>query len=143
MDFEYVRCRKSVGRDAFSKKCYKNTRTKKEVVLTDGLFFGMWCGTRKAVKKTCRWHVFRPWESPSKSRCIRYGCRWILNTSDAEKVLVRTHFRKSAIRTRTPKKRSSLRTASFGHVGGSRADQIQLNIKPHPPHFSVSQRASG
>jgi len=21
-------------------------------------------GTRKAVKKTCRWHVFRPWESP-------------------------------------------------------------------------------
>jgi len=24
-------------------------------------------GTRKAVKKTCRGHVFRPWESPRKS----------------------------------------------------------------------------
>ena len=21
-------------------------------------------GIRKAVKKTCRWHVFRPWENP-------------------------------------------------------------------------------
>jgi hypothetical protein len=26
----------------------------------------MWGGTRKAVKKTCRGHVFRPWESPRK-----------------------------------------------------------------------------
>ena len=48
--------------------------------------------TRKAVKKTCRWHVFRPWESPSKSRCIRYGCRWVLNMCDAEKPLVRAHL---------------------------------------------------
>jgi len=28
-----------------------------------GLFF-MPYGNRKAVKKTCRWHVFRPWEIP-------------------------------------------------------------------------------
>ena len=24
-------------------------------------------GIRKAVKKTCRWHVFRPWENPRKT----------------------------------------------------------------------------
>ena len=24
-------------------------------------------GIRKAVKKTCRWHVFRPWENPWKA----------------------------------------------------------------------------
>ena len=29
------------------------------------LLFYCFDGTRKAVKKTCRWHVFRPWESPS------------------------------------------------------------------------------
>ena len=32
-------------------------------------------GTRKAVKKTVRWTVFRPWESTLLCRCIRYGCR--------------------------------------------------------------------
>ena len=31
-----------------------------------GAFSGARGGTRKAVKKTCRWHVFRPWESPRK-----------------------------------------------------------------------------
>ena len=31
------------------------------------VFSGMGGGTRKAVKKTCRGHVFRPWESPRKS----------------------------------------------------------------------------
>jgi len=38
------------------------------------LFFGA-RRTRKAVKKTCRWHVFRPWESPSTYRRIRKGVR--------------------------------------------------------------------
>ena len=34
-------------------------------------------GTRKAVKKTVRWTVFRPWESPSDSGCIRKDVDWI------------------------------------------------------------------
>ena len=29
-----------------------------------GVFFFCPYGNRKAVKKTCRWHVFRPWERP-------------------------------------------------------------------------------
>ena len=58
MESEYVRFRKSVGMSAFLEKSYKNTRTKKEVILLDDLFFGMEGRTRKAVKKTCRWHVF-------------------------------------------------------------------------------------
>ena len=34
-----------------------------------------WYGsrTRKAVKKTCRWHVFRPWESPPISQTHPLG----------------------------------------------------------------------
>jgi len=32
-------------------------------------------GNRKAVKKTCRGHVFRPWEIPSFRECSRYGCK--------------------------------------------------------------------
>ena len=54
------------------------SRTKKKATRQGSLLFGMWGGTRKAVKKTCRWHVFRPWESPSKYRRIRHGCGWIL-----------------------------------------------------------------
>ena len=30
-------------------------------------FFNLGDGIRKAVKKTCRWHVFRPWENPAVS----------------------------------------------------------------------------
>lgn len=30
-------------------------------------------GTRKAVKKTCRWHVFRPWESPFRFQAHPVG----------------------------------------------------------------------
>ena len=71
--------------------------------------FGIWryfClrkrgDSRKAVKKTCQWHVFRPWESPSDSRRIRYGCGWNLNTSDAQKRWYGRTFGKSYITTRT------------------------------------------
>ena len=40
------------------------------------VFIWFWAdnGIRKAVKKTCRWHVFRPWESPWNLRRIWYGC---------------------------------------------------------------------
>ena len=37
------------------------------------LFYGD-NGIRKAVKKTCRWHVFRPWENPFLSERIPLGC---------------------------------------------------------------------
>ena len=37
---------------------------------------GRWI--RKGVKKTVRWTVFPPWESPLKSRRIWYGCGLIL-----------------------------------------------------------------
>ena len=70
-------------------------------------------GTRKAVKKTCRWHVFRPWESPSNSRRIRNGCGLNLNMSENEKVLVHGTFPESPKRTLAPKKRLPLRAASF------------------------------
>ena len=77
----------------FFEKSYKNTRTKKEVVLTDGLFFGMWVGLERAALPLARQQsVHRtlccPWESPSKSRCIRYGCRLNLNMSENEIKLV-------------------------------------------------------
>ena len=37
--------------------------------------FFNWCdGVRKAVKKTCRWHVFRPWENPLVSGRTPCGC---------------------------------------------------------------------
>ena len=42
----------------------------------------IWCllflpyGNRKAVKKTVRGTVFRPWEIPVAFRCIPLGCRW-------------------------------------------------------------------
>ena len=65
-------------------------------------------GTRKAVKKTCRWHVFRLWESPSDSRRIRYGCGWNLNTSDAQKRWYNSTFLNSPIRTLAPKYRLPL-----------------------------------
>ena len=54
------------------------SRTKKSRYPSGYLDFLMPDGTRKAVKKTCQWHVFRPWESPTKSRRIRYGCGLIL-----------------------------------------------------------------
>ena len=60
-------------------------------------------GLERPLRKHAGGMFFRPWESPSKSRCIRYGCRWILNMSDFEKVLVRAHFFKSPIRTLAPK----------------------------------------
>ena len=41
-----------------------------------GIFLLCGYGTRKAVKKTVRWTVFRPWESPLVFRRIRYGCGW-------------------------------------------------------------------
>ena len=41
-------------------------------------FFSTRAGTRKAEKKTVRWTVFPPWESPSKSRRIQYGCGLVL-----------------------------------------------------------------
>lgn len=63
------------------------SRTKKEVIRKDDLFFGMWDGTRKADLKTVRWTVFPPWESPSKFGCIRYGCRRILNLHDVENTM--------------------------------------------------------
>ena len=41
---------------------------KKSRCLRIGIFlFHEMCGNRKAVKKTCRWHVFRPWEIPLMS----------------------------------------------------------------------------
>ena len=40
-----------------------------------GIFcFMIRCGNRKAVKKTCRWHVFRPWEIPFVSERSQQGC---------------------------------------------------------------------
>ncbi len=50
-------------------------------------------GTRKAVKKTCRWHVFRPWESPSDLRRIRYGCGSNLSISDVNECCYKRIFR--------------------------------------------------
>ena len=56
-------------------------------------------GTRKAVKKTCRWHVFRPWESPFDLRRIPLGM-WIKSEYLLRrKVLIRRAFPKSPIRT--------------------------------------------
>ena len=44
------------------------SRTRKDrIPVGYPVFSGMGGGTRKAVKKTCRWHVFRPWESLRKS----------------------------------------------------------------------------
>ena len=34
-------------------------------------------GIRKAVKKTCRWHVFRPWENPWNADCGPMGRRQV------------------------------------------------------------------
>ena len=54
-------------------------------------FFGARRGTRKGGTspqtgaKSVRWTLFSPWESPSDSRRIRYGCGWNLNMSGAEK----------------------------------------------------------
>ena len=67
-------------------------------------------GTRKAVQKTYRRRVFRPWESPSDSKRIRYGCGWNLNMSDGEKSLVRVHCLKSPIRTLAPNNPDGPRT---------------------------------
>ena len=36
-------------------------------------------GTRKAVKKTCRWHVFRPWESPVSPNARGDAFRFVVN----------------------------------------------------------------
>ena len=58
---------------------------------------------RRQGNKVSGGHFVSPWESPSKSRCIQYGCRWILNMSDFEKVLVRAHFFEGPIRTLAPK----------------------------------------
>ena len=49
-------------------------------------------GARKAVKKTCRWHVFRPWESPLNLRRIRYGCGANSNMFDSNIPLVGIYF---------------------------------------------------
>ena len=38
-----------------------------------GVFFYGDHGIRKAVKKTCRGHVFRPWANPSKTHGTPYG----------------------------------------------------------------------
>ena len=38
-------------------------------------------GIRKAVKKTCRWHVFRPWENPSKTDGTPYGVLAVFDRS--------------------------------------------------------------
>ena len=50
------------------------SRTKKSRYPFGYLDFLCGGGTRKAVKKTCRWHVFRPWESPSGFGRIPEGC---------------------------------------------------------------------
>ena len=55
-------------------------------------------------KKVSGGHFFSPWESPSNSRRIRYGCGWNLNVPDTEKVLVSRAFSKNPVRTFVPKK---------------------------------------
>ena len=70
---------------AFFEKSYKKTRIKKEAAPTGWPLF--WCesGTRKGGTspqtgvKSVRWTLFSPWESPSNSRRIRYGCGLDLN----------------------------------------------------------------
>ena len=47
---------------------------KKNLLLSQEVFFLLY-GNRKAVKKTCRWHVFRPWEIPFVSGCGWYNHR--------------------------------------------------------------------
>ena len=46
-----------------------DTPTKKYRIAFAIRYFLFWScvGIRKAVKKTCRWHVFRPWENPWKA----------------------------------------------------------------------------
>ena len=58
-------------------QCHDFIKTNRASSQTGRLFlFSLGCnGTRKAVKKTVRWTVFRPWESPLLCRCIRFGCR--------------------------------------------------------------------
>ena len=55
-------------------------------------------GTRKAVKKTCRWHVFRPWESPLNLRRIQYGCGSNSSMSDVKKSWYIALFQKVLIK---------------------------------------------
>ena len=51
-------------------------------------------------------HFFSPWESPSNSRRIRYGCGLHLNVSDTEKVLILCTFSKKFYKNiRTQKSR--------------------------------------
>ena len=50
------------------------SRTRKDrIPVGYPVFSGMGGGTRKTVKKTCRGHVFRPWESPRKSNGGPHG----------------------------------------------------------------------
>ena len=68
-----IRCseiEKRLGKCRFFEKSYKNTRTKNADTHLGIRIFDTPGGTRKGVKKTCRWHVFSPWESPSKFRRI-------------------------------------------------------------------------
>ena len=82
---------------------------------------------RREGKKVSGGHFLSSWESPSKSRCIQYGCRWILNMSDFEKVLVRAHFPKSPTRTLAPKKRLPLRADCC------LPSSLLQQISPEPP----------
>ena len=70
--------------------------------------------------KSVRWTLFSPWESPSKSRCIRYGCGWILNMSDTEKCWCGRIFLKSYKNTRTKKERVPLVPSLFFARDGTR-----------------------
>jgi len=51
-------------------------------------FFNRGDGIRKAVKKTCRWHVFRPWENPLISGCTPCGCGQKSNMCDFRNPLI-------------------------------------------------------
>ena len=90
-------------------------------------------GTRKGGTsprtgaKSVRWTLFSPWESPSKSRCIRYGCRLILNLSENEKVLVRRTFPKSPIRTLAPNISKS--HSGFGDIFAYARDGTRKAVK--------------
>jgi len=44
-------------------------------------------GTRKAVKKTCRWHVFRPWESPLKQGLQLTNCKLVVILNKLPKIM--------------------------------------------------------
>ena len=94
--------RKSVGMVRLSKKSYKNTRTKKSECPCGRSDFLMSDGTRKGVKKTVRWTVFREVGESLRFETHPVGM-WIkLEQVRCRKTLVRRTFSKSHISPLAP-----------------------------------------